>query len=79
MGPGHTAIFFRLDSLIRSLAAPSTRTNCFTSNCAWWEIICPGEDAAAAVAAAGGGGGGGEPPLFRQEGGESDRSVTIFT
>lgn len=30
-GPGHTAIFFRLDSLIRSLAAPSLRTNCFTS------------------------------------------------
>lgn len=32
-GPGHTAIFFRLDCLIRSLAAPSARTNCFTSNC----------------------------------------------
>lgn len=54
-GPGHTAIFFRIDSLIRSLAAPSLRTNCFTSNCAWWEIICPGEDA------------GGEQSLFRRE------------
>lgn len=32
-GPGHTAIFFRLDSLIRSLAAPCARTNCFTFNC----------------------------------------------
>lgn len=32
-GPGHTAIFFRLDCLIRSLATPSARTNCFTSNC----------------------------------------------
>lgn len=32
-GPGHTAIFFRLDCLIRSLAAPSARTNRFTSNC----------------------------------------------
>lgn len=31
-GPGHTAIFFRLDCLIRSLAAPSARTNRFTSN-----------------------------------------------
>lgn len=32
-GPGHTAIFFRLDCMIRSLATPSARTNCFTSNC----------------------------------------------
>lgn len=32
-GAGHTAISFRLDNLIRSLAAPSARTNCFTSNC----------------------------------------------